>query len=158
MSTIAWIVLGWFALAVFVVVFWSQMKRQEQEVLRKVLYAEKKVWKGKEESNMSRSNHLRVIGWCLAFVVLLIVMFLILGGCYAHREYSPIRLHGGLSIVYADLGDTIVVSEGYVQLAYNRWRRYLSKLSAQERLVRLSISTNTDGTWTIRKSVFWEEK
>ena len=106
---------------------------------------------------MNKSDELRTIVWCLVFMGLVIFLFLCLGGCYVNREYVPIKLNQGAAIVHIDLGNRLIVSEGYVYAAYSRWRRYMSLLSAQERLCMLSVTTNVDGTWTIKKSVFWED-
>jgi hypothetical protein len=90
-------------------------------------------------------------------MLLVIAMFIVFGGCYVGRGYVPIKLHKGEPVVHVDLGETLIVSEGYVHAAYIRWRRYMSQLAAQERLCMLSVTTNADGTWTIKKSVFWED-
>jgi hypothetical protein len=104
---------------------------------------------------MTDQAYLRAAKWCFAIAVLVSLVF-ILFGCYHHRSYAPIRLHGGPSVIYADRGNTMVVSEGYVHAAYVRWRRHISMLAAQGRLVMLSVETRLDGAWIIKKSSLWE--
>jgi hypothetical protein len=85
-----------------------------------------------------------------------VILALLMSGC----AYVPPRIHltPGPSIVYADDGDTMVVSEGYVYAIFQRWARVMGDRLAMGRLVnsRVCVETRVDGKWVVRKSILME--
>jgi hypothetical protein len=86
----------------------------------------------------------------LAIVALVVA----LSGCYR----ATFRLHQGPIAVYSDHGATLIVSQGYVAAAYQRWVKRDGRLVAKARLYNLCVAEYADGKWEVRRNWLWEGK
>jgi hypothetical protein len=101
------------------------------------------------------NNKSTLMNNCKLIVPILLVV--LCGSCYYYPTHQHISLHQGPSIIYADHGATLEVSEGFVCAAYSRWRKYLAVSEADERLSMLCVETRPDGKWIIKASRLWTE-
>ena len=92
--------------------------------------------------------------------ILAIALLLVSAACWEQhaRTIPPIYPVRGAVVIYSTDACCMVVSEGFVAEAYLRWGKYLTPAQCQQRLWDLSISTNVDGTWTVRKSGLWRSE